>query len=105
MPKTKYLEDTMEARRVAEAAVDAYMRLAWRDACTPEEVATWSDEEREEATVDEKHLKRWVVVGAYEPMFTDPSVGPNAVYLVSSSTGVTPDMAIGMLSIGSDFFG
>lgn len=95
----------MDARNKAEVAVDLYMRLAWRDACTPEEMATWSEEELEEATVDEKHLRRWIVVGAYEPMLTDPAIGPNAVYLASGSAGLTPDTAIGMLSIGQDFFG
>ena len=95
--------DTLAARSKAGEALDEYLRLAWRDAQEADDKADWSDEELREANIDGKHLMRWVVVGAYEPILTDPSAKAGAMY-ISGDSGVSPDVAIGLLHIASDAY-
>lgn len=99
--KEHYKPDTLDARAKAAEAVDAYLRLAWRDACTPEEMRDWTDEQTEEADISEKHLVRWLAVGVYEPLLRDPSEKPGAMYL-NGDSGISPDMFHGMLAIAAD---
>lgn len=93
--------DTLAARSKAGEAVDAYLRLAWRDASDADDKADWSDEELREANIDSKHLMRWLVVGAYEPILIEPSAKEGAMYLQADS-GLSVDSFFGLLQVASD---
>ncbi len=101
--KHPFEPETLEALKVAQDAVEAWMRLAHRDRIADGffgDPTTWDDKETESANIDGKLFTGFAVVGHFEPMEFGGSV--NVLY--GTPLRQSPALTKGLFGYAYDAF-